>query len=119
MSDTQIYPVSAYMSKEAFIDEATYQSMYVHSIEQPLSFWGDQAKKFISWSRPWNNVSTSDFFRGNARWFEGGKLNAATNCIDRHLPERSHQAALLWEGDEPRNDAVITYKTNKTASILS
>ena len=109
MSDTQIYPVSSSMSKEALIDEATYQSMYVHSIEHPLSFWGEQAKKFISWSMPWNNVSTSDFFRGNARWFDGGKLNAATNCIDRHLPERSHQAALLWEGDEPRNDAVITY----------
>ena len=109
MSDKQIYPVSPTLSKETLIDESTYQSMYTHSIKQPLSFWEEQAKKFLHWSVPWNTICTSDFLRGNVRWFDGGKLNVATNCIDRHLSERSDQAALLWEGDDPQNDEVISY----------
>jgi len=110
MHNTQVYPVSPLLEKEALIDELTYQKMYFHSIEQPESFWEEQAKKFIDWSVPWDTACTSDFLRGNARWFDGGKLNVATNCIDRHLSERCDQAALLWEGDDPQNDDVITYR---------
>ena len=108
MHNTQVYPVSPLLEKEALIDELTYQKMYMHSIKQPESFWEEQAKKFIDWSVPWVTACTSDFLRGNARWFDGGKLNVSTNCIDRHLSKRCDQAALLWEGDDPQDDDVIT-----------
>jgi len=51
--------------------------------------------------------------KGHARWFDGGKLNASVNCIDRHLPERADQTAILWEGDDPNEHKHITYQTLK------
>ena len=107
---SEIYPVPSRMKARTLIDEATYNSMYQHSIADPEGFWANQASAFLSWQQPWQNVSEADIPTGNIRWFVGGQLNASVNCIDRHLPHRAAQTAIIWEGDEPSDDVQITYQ---------
>jgi len=110
MSDVQLYSVPESWAKTAWINKETYQEMYRESIEDPEQFWAKQATEFLSWETSWQTVCDYDFAKGEAAWFQGGKLNASVNCIDRHLAERSDQTALIWEGDEPTEDKKITYK---------
>ena len=107
---SEIYPVPSRMKARTLIDEATYSSMYQRSIADPEGFWAEQASAFLSWQQPWQNVSEADIPTGNIRWFVGGQLNVSVNCIDRHLPQRAAQTAIIWEGDEPSDDVQITYK---------
>ncbi len=108
MSET--YPVPSSMKARTLIDEATYDSMYQRSIADPDGFWADQASAFLSWQQPWQTVSEADIPSGNIRWFVGGQLNVSVNCIDRHLPHRGGQTAIIWEGDDPSDDLQITYQ---------
>ena len=98
------------MKARTLIDEATYDSMYQRSIADPDGFWADQASAFLSWQQPWQTVSEADIPSGNIRWFVGGQLNVSVNCIDRHLPHRGGQTAIIWEGDDPSDDLQITYQ---------
>ena len=107
---SEIYPVPSRMKARTLIDEATYSTMYQRSIADPEGFWADQASAFLSWQQPWQNVSEADIPTGNIRWFVGGQLNISVNCIDRHLPHRAAQTAIIWEGDEPSDDVQITYQ---------
>ena len=107
---SEIYPVTSRMKARTLIDEATYSTMYQRSIADPEGFWADQASAFLSWQQPWQNVSEADIPTGNIRWFVGGQLNVSVNCIDRHLPHRAAQTAIIWEGDEPSDDVQITYQ---------
>ena len=109
MSDANVYPVDQIFSDNAWIDEQKYQAMYRHSVDNPEDFWAQQGEQFLSWETPWQSVSSSDFGRAEANWFRGAKLNVAVNCIDRHLPHRADQTAIIWEGDEPTDDSLITY----------
>ena len=109
MSDFPTHPVPQQWSDSAWIDEATYEAMYRQSIENPDQFWGDQAAQFLTWDKPWETVCRSDIEQGQAAWFEGGKLNVAVNCIDRHLVDRADQTAIIWEGDDPSDHAHISY----------
>jgi acetyl-CoA synthetase len=109
MSDSRIYPVSEELAARSLLDKKRYQSMYQESIHNPDAFWAQQAHAFIDWMQPWTQLHYSDFSKGEARWFEGGKLNVSVNCIDRHLATRGTQTALLWEGDDPANSRHITY----------
>ena len=109
MSDGPTYPVPESWKLSAFIDEKKYNDMYRRSIENPEEFWAEQAKKFLTWDDSWTSVCSHDFHRGEARWFSGAKLNVSVNCIDRHLPHRADQTALIWEGDEPDNHRYISY----------
>ena len=104
-----IHPVSEFMAQRALLDAASYQAMYRRSIEDPDRFWAEQAEQFLDWSKPWDRVCEADFAAGRVKWFDGGKLNACHNCIDRHLPKRANQPAIIWEGDEPNDAAVISY----------
>ncbi|SDS92626.1 acetyl-coenzyme A synthetase [Halopseudomonas xinjiangensis] len=92
------------------IDEAGYERLYRQSIDEPDTFWSDQAKRFLTWDQPWSKVHESDLSQGQAAWFIDGKLNVSVNCIDRHLETRGDQAAIIWEGDEPDQDKHITYR---------
>lgn len=112
MSNEAIYPVPANFA-DAHITPEKYQEMYRQSLDDPETFWSNQASEFLSWDEPWDNVCESDLSKGHARWFEGGKLNASVNCIDRHLPERANQTAILWEGDNPDEHKHITYQILK------
>jgi len=110
MSEVKTYPVSKEAASRAFIDNDQYLSMYEESIEKPEVFWSQQAKEFLTWYKPWDKLSESDFSKGEVRWFLGGELNASYNCIDRHLETRADQVAIIWEGDNPDDDAKITYR---------
>lgn len=88
----------------------TYKKWYQASINNPDQFWAEQASRFISWFKPWHQVSNVDFKDANIKWFEGAKLNVSYNCLDRHLPERSNQVAFYWEGDLGRRRKQITYE---------
>ena len=110
MSD-KIYDVSAEWKQRAYIDDAKYKEMYARSIKDPNGFWGEQAKR-IDWIRPFTKVKNTSFGPGNVsiKWFEDGTLNVAYNCIDRHLKTRAKQTAIIWEGDDPKDDKRITYQ---------
>ncbi|MBL4583690.1 MAG: acetate--CoA ligase [Pseudomonadales bacterium] len=109
MSEILLHKVPEQAAQRAHISLEQYQTMYKASLEQPDEFWSDQAKQFLDWYQPWNKVTSSDFKAGTASWFEGGKLNASYNCIDRHLEHKGDQVAIIWEGDSPTDDAKITY----------
>ena len=104
------YPINDFMAQRALIDEATYQALYRQSVEEPEAFWAEQAEALLDWQRPWERVRNADLAKGRAAWFEGATLNACHNCIDRHLPARAEQPAIIWEGDDPQDSAVITYQ---------
>jgi acetyl-CoA synthetase len=107
---SQVYPVPESMADRAFINNDQYEAMYARSIEDPDAFWAEQADKFLQWEEKWHTVSAANFEEGQFSWFSGGKLNVTVNCIDRHLAERGDQTAIIWEGDDPADDAHITYQ---------
>lgn len=118
-----IYSVSPAFARQSHIDAATYESLYQKSIDDPDAFWSEQANAFLTWDKPWDKVCDYDFNAGIANWFTGGCLNVSVNCIDRHLPRRADQTAIIWEGDEPGEDLRISYRelseaVNKLANTL-
>ena len=110
MSD-KIYDVSADWAKRAWIDDAKYREMYARSIKDPNGFWSEQAKR-VDWIKPFTKVENTSFELGKVsiKWFEDGVLNAAYNCIDRHLEKRGDQTAIIWEGDDPSQSKHISYR---------
>ncbi len=110
MPEVKLYTVPESWAKTAWINKENYQEMYRESVDDPEKFWAKQATEFLTWGTPWQTVCDYDFGKGEAAWFEGGKLNVSVNCIDRHLARRSDQTALIWEGDEPTEDKKITYR---------
>ena len=86
-----------------------YREMYEESIANPESFWANVAER-ITWFKKWDSVREFDFVDANIKWFEGGKLNASYNCLDRHV-EAGHgdKTALIWEGNHPDDDRTFTY----------
>ncbi|NVK12142.1 MAG: acetate--CoA ligase [Gammaproteobacteria bacterium] len=87
-----------------------YLTMYQRSVDQPDVFWAEQAAQLLSFKSGWNTVVQQDFMKGEVTWFDGATLNVAENCIDRHLPERANQTAIIWEGDDPNDSKHITYQ---------
>ena len=81
------------------------------SIEDPDGFWGEHGKR-IDWIKPFTKVKNTSLRSDNVsiKWFEDGTLNVAHNCIDRHLAKRGDQIAIIWEGDDPKDDKKITYR---------
>ncbi|MCP4997137.1 MAG: acetate--CoA ligase [Gammaproteobacteria bacterium] len=125
MSDSKVYPVPAEVAANAHIDAARYEEMYQRSIDDPDGFWGEQAKEYLTWSKPWEKVLDYSFMQDDLHieWFRGGKLNVSVNCLDRHLEDRGDQTAILWEGDNPEESKAITYRemhadVNKFANVL-
>ncbi len=108
MSEFPVHPVPASFA-DAHINADTYQAMYRRSIDEPEDFWAEQAQRFLDWDQPWDRVVDYDFVAGRAAWFSGGRLNVSYNCIDRHLPQRADQTALIWEGDDPADSKHISY----------
>jgi acetyl-CoA synthetase len=110
MSEDKVYPVPQSFATQAHIDDTGYREMYQRSIDDPENFWAEQADRFLSWFKPWDTVLDWDFSKGYIRWFEGAQLNVSYNCIDRHLDSRGDQVAIIWEGDDPKDDSRITYR---------
>ena len=110
MVDERVVAVKPHISATTHMDDETYQAMYAESISSPEIFWAKQAEKYVTWFQGWEHVSHVDFGSGDIRWFEGATLNAAYNCIDRHLESRGDATAIIWEGDEPGDERLISYR---------
>ena len=84
--------------------------MYDRSLADPQGFWAEHGKR-IHWFTPYSKVKNASFDTHNVsiKWFEDGVTNVAYNCIDRHLPKRASQTAIIWEGDDPSKSKHITY----------
>src|SRR5438105_11845304 len=110
MSD-KIYPVPPEWKSRATIKEADYHAMYARSIADPNGFWAGEAKR-LHWYKAPSKIKNTSFGPADvsSKWFEDGVTNIAYNCIDRHLPKRAAQTAIIWEGDDPKEDKRITYQ---------
>ena len=104
--------VPAAWADRALISRDSYAERWRRSVSDPDGFWREEAQR-IDWLRPFDTVKDTSFaaedFR--IRWFEGGQLNIAANCLDRHLAERGDQPAILWEADDPAAPGrTLTYR---------
>lgn len=88
---------------------STYQEMHDLSLKNPEKFWNMASQRYLKWFTPYNRVSNGNFLEGDISWFTEGKINVCYNCIDKHIPERENQTAIIWESDEPGNSKKITY----------
>lgn len=90
--------------------QSDYQQIYKESIEQPEKFWAQVAEDFV-WRKKWETVLEWDFNKPEVKWFVGAKLNITENCIDRHLPHKANQTAIIWESNDPHEESrYITYQ---------
>jgi len=110
MSDSALYPVKASIAASAHITREQYGKLYSASISDPPAFWATQATRFLDWHQTWHTVVNHDYAKGQIAWFTGGQLNVCVNCLDRHLETRADQTAIIWEGDDPAQQASITYQ---------
>ncbi len=111
MTEANIHPVSKEWAARAYVDAAKYKEMYRRSIDDPDGFWAEQAKR-VDWMKPFTKVKNVTYGHPDVsiKWFEDGALNISANCVDRHLRDRAEQVALLWEGDNPKEDKKVTYR---------
>ena len=111
MSDDLIFEVPENVKAETLVDEAKYHEMYADSLRDPDAFWGEHGLR-IDWMRPYKKVKNTLYSKENVsiKWYEDGTLNACVNCVDRHLHARGNDIAIIWEGDDPDQDAKITYR---------
>jgi len=107
---THIYPVPAAAAARALVDAAGYDEMYARSLQDNEKFWAQQANR-LDWIKPFTNVKDVSYAKDDVhiRWFEDGTLNVCYNCVDRHLPQKANDVAIIWEGDDPSRDLKITY----------
>lgn len=110
MSDPEIYPVPAELAARAHMDRAGYEAARMQARETPEAFWAEQAER-LDWMTFPTKIKDVSFRKADfrIRWFEDGVLNASVNCIDRHLPARKDEVAILWEGDEPTDSEAVTF----------
>jgi acetyl-CoA synthetase len=106
-----LYPVPESFAATAHVNRADYKRMYAESIEDPERFWGRIGRR-IEWIKDFSRVKDSNFTASDfhIRWFQDGKLNVASNCLDRHLEARGDNTAIIWEGDDPKLQERITYR---------
>jgi len=111
MHENDLYPIPQEWAKRAFFDRAKYDETYAASIEDPEGFWREQGQR-IDWIKPYAEVKNVTYGKDDVsiKWYADGTLNAAANCIDRHLASRADQIAILWEGDDPNESQAITYR---------
>ena len=111
MTEIKTYPVNEYFSDRGLINNDQYLDMYKNSVDNPEAFWAEQGHR-IDWIKPFKKVKDVSFQHDDVhiRWYEDGSLNPTISCLDRHLADRGDQTAIIWEGDEPTDDAKITYR---------
>ena len=111
MEQDMIFEPSADLAKSALIDANGYAALYQESIANPDQFWAEHGKR-IDWIKPYSQISDVSYDAKDLhiKWYADGTLNAAANCLDRHLATRGDQTAIIWEGDEPDQHRHITYR---------
>ena len=110
MHDPLIYPVSPDLAARAHMDAAAYEAARTQARDNPVAYWTEVARR-LDWMTFPTRIKDVSFERSDFRikWFEDGVLNVSANCIDRHLPARRDEVAIIWEGDEPSDSRKITY----------
>jgi len=124
MSKT-VFPPSKEFTSKTLINKAMYEKMYEKSVSDPDRFWGEVGNR-LNWIKPYSKVKnvSYEFEKVNIKWYEDGTLNVAYNCVDRHLEKLGNKVAIIWEPDDPTEQALhITYKelyekVNKFANVL-
>ncbi|MCH8684151.1 acetate--CoA ligase [Pedomonas mirosovicensis] len=110
MSESQVFPVPDWVAAQTRCTAEQYEEMYRRSIEDPEGFWAEQAR-MLTWVKPPAKIKNTRFAPDvSIKWFEDGVLNVSANCIDRHLPRKANDIAILWEGDNPSEERKITYQ---------
>ncbi|MFE8072396.1 acetate--CoA ligase [Marinobacteraceae bacterium S3BR75-40.1] len=124
MTAEKLYPVKDNFKQRTLVDRSRYDALYAESIKDPEGFWKEQGKR-IDWIKPYTKVknTTYDYPNVSIKWYEDGTLNAAANCLDRHLEKRGDQTAIIFEGDDPSVSRNVTYRelyeeTCKFANVL-
>ena len=105
-----LFPVPSEWAVNARIDATAYERLYAEARDNPESYWRREAA-ILDWMRPFNRAADWSFDKDDfhIRWFEGGQLNLSANCLDRHLPTRANDPAIIWEGDDPADSRTLTY----------
>ncbi|NBP59586.1 MAG: acetate--CoA ligase, partial [Proteobacteria bacterium] len=107
----KLFKVPVEWSKNSYVNKSAYEAKYKESIENNEKFWADEGKR-IHWFKPYTKVKevTYSTKKVSIKWFYDGTTNVSYNCIDRHLPKRANQTAIIFEGDDPKESKNITYQ---------
>ena len=105
------YSLSEAEKENSIISEDDFNTEYLESINNPEAFWKIKAKETLDWFSNWNEVGLSKMEVGEVEWFKAGKLNACFNCVDRHLETCGDKTAIIWEGDDPKDNEKISFQT--------
>jgi acetyl-CoA synthetase len=110
MSD-KLFKVPADWAKNSYVNQSSYEAKYKESINNNEKFWADEGKR-IHWFKPYTKIKevTYSAKKVSIKWFYDGTTNVSYNCIDRHLPKRAKQTAIIFEGDDPKESKNITYQ---------
>ena len=109
--DDKLFKVPADWAKNSYVNHSSYEAKYKESINNNEKFWADEGKR-IHWFKPYTKVKDVIYSakKVSIKWFYDGTTNVSYNCIDRHLPKRAKQAAIIFEGDDPKESKNITYQ---------
>lgn len=124
MTEGRIFPPSKEFSSKAHIKSmAEYEAIYKRSVEDPEGFWADMAEQNLTWYKKWDKVLEYNFDKPEIKWFQGGKLNASYNCLDRYITSATrNKAAIIWEADDGSYRTFtyqqLYYEVNKFANVL-
>ncbi len=110
MSTQSLYKVPAAIAANALVNDEKYKKMYQESVVNPEGFWREHGKR-IDWIKPYTKVKKTSFDDHNLsiNWFYDGTLNASANCLDRHLEKLGDQTAIIWEGDDAKDQRTLSY----------
>jgi acetyl-CoA synthetase len=124
MAEKRTFPPSKEFSERAHIKSMEeYEKIYKRSVEDPEGFWAEMADKQLTWYRKWDKVLEYSFEKPEIKWFQGGKINASFNCLDRYIntPLRN-KAAIIWEADDGSYRTYtyqqMYYEVNRFANVL-
>lgn len=108
--DSELYPVPAELAAHAHMDRQAYEAARIAARDTPDAFWSEQARR-LDWMTFPTRIKDVSFMKEDfrIRWFEDGVLNVSANCIDRHLPHRKDETAIIWEGDDPADSRHVTF----------
>ena len=111
MTEQSLIKVTDEAKRTALIDNEKYLQEYERSINDPENFWAEHGQR-IDWIKPYTRIKDVSYSEKDLpiKWFYDGTLNVSSNCLDRHLEKRGDQTAIIWEGDDPKEDKRITFK---------
>jgi acetyl-CoA synthetase len=110
VSEGEVFPVPEAWAARAHMTTAGYEAAVREVEAQPDAYWRKVGER-LDWIKPFTEVKDVSFNRDDfrIRWFADGVLNVSVNCLDRHLPQRADEIAIIWESDDPEVYDTLTY----------